>query len=97
MSATMQRWTRYLIRNQTCISPSLLASIGTESKTILSQHAFYHVDCEQNGDSDVLAIIISKTQYAEVSGDNPLRKHNIRAKKEMEFGLFRMKADMTVP
>ena len=27
---------------------TLLVSIGTESKTILSQHAFYHVDCEQN-------------------------------------------------
>ena len=42
ISATMQRWTRYLIRNQTCISPSLLlVSISTESKTILSsQHAF---------------------------------------------------------
>ena len=42
---------------------TLLVSIGTkESKTILSsQHAFYHVDCEQNSDSDVLAIIILKT------------------------------------
>ena len=67
---------------------TLLVSIGTEeSKTILSsQHAFYHVHCEQNSDdSDVLAIIISKTHYAEVSGDNPLRKYNMRAKKEMEF------------
>ena len=65
---------------------TLLASIGTESKTTLSQHAFYHVDCEQNSDSDVLAINFSKTHYTEVSGDNPLRKHKMRAKKEMEFG-----------
>jgi hypothetical protein len=75
---------------------TLLASIGTESKTILSQHAFYHANSEQNSDSDVLAIIISKTHYTVVSGDNPLRKYNMRAKKEMEFGLFRMKADMTL-
>ena len=75
---------------------TLLASIGTESKTMLSQHAFYHVDCEQNSDSNVLAIIISKTHYTEVSGDNPLRKCNMRAKKEMEFGLFKMKADITL-
>ena len=75
---------------------TLLASIGTDSKTIISQHAFYQVDCERNSDSDVLAIIISKTHYTQVSGDNPLRKHNMRAKKEMAFGLFRMKADMTL-
>ena len=75
---------------------TLLASIGTDSKTIISQHAFYQVDCERNSDSDVLAIIISKTHYTQVSGDNPLRKHNMRAKKELKFGSFRMKADMTL-
>lgn len=61
---------------------TLLASIGTDSKTIISQHAFYQVDCEQNSDSDVLAIIITKTHYTEVSGDNPLRKHNRRERKK---------------
>ena len=76
MSATMRRWTRYLPDQKPNMYFTLLASIGTESKkTILSQHAFYHVDCEQNSYSDVLAINISKTHYTytEVSGDNPLK------------------------
>ena len=75
---------------------TLLASLSTESMNIVSQSANYLVDCEQNRDSDELAIIIRKTHYTEVSGDNPLRKHNTRAKMEIKFGVFRMKSDMTL-
>ena len=44
------------------------------------------VDCEQNNDSDELAIIIRKTHYTEVCGDNPLREFNSREKMEIKFG-----------
>ena len=75
---------------------SLLASYSTESMNIVSQSANYLMDCEKNRDSDVLAIIVRKAHYTEVSGDTPLRKHNTRAKMEMKFSLFRMKLDMTL-
>ena len=72
---------------------TFLASLSTESMNIVSN---YLVDCEQNRDSDELAIILKKTHYTEVSGENPLRKHNKRAKMEIKFGLFRIKSDMTL-
>ena len=75
---------------------TLMGSIGTESKNIISQSARYLDHCDKNKDSDELAIIVRKTHYTEVSGDNPLRKYNTRAKAEMRFGLFKMKSDMTL-
>ena len=73
---------------------TLMGSISTESKNIISQSARYLDHCDKNKDSDELAIIVRKTHYTEVSGDNPLRKYNTRAKAEIRFGLFKMKSDM---
>ncbi len=75
---------------------TLMGSISTESKNIVSQSARYFDHCDKNKDSDELAIIVRKTHYTEVSCDNPLRKYNTRAKAEMRFSLFKMKSNMTL-
>ena len=62
---------------------TLMGSISTESKNIISQSARYLDHCDKNKDSDELAILVGKTHYTEVSCDNPLRKYNTNAKVEM--------------
>lgn len=75
---------------------TLLSSFSIESKVIVSQHCLYLKRCVEDKDCDVLANIVSATHYTQTSGDNPLRKHNMRAKREMQFGLFRMTSNMNL-
>ena len=72
----------------------LVATISTVSLILIKQHANYLVGCEQQRNGEILAAIIASTHHNEIGGNNVLRTHFMREKKEIEFGLFKMTSDM---
>ena len=72
----------------------LVATISTVSLILVKQHANYLVGCEQQRDGEILAAIIASTHHNEIGGNNVLRTHFMREKKEIKFGLFKMTSDM---
>ena len=75
----------------------LVATISTVSLILVKQHANYLVGCEQQRDGEILAAIIASTHHNEIGGNNVLRTHFMRKKKEMEFGLFKITVPFNPP
>ena len=72
----------------------LTATFRAESLILVKRHQNYLVECGQNCDPDALIAIVASTHHNEIGGHIILRKHYMREKKEIEFGLFKMTSEM---
>ncbi len=72
----------------------LSANFSTESLILVKRHQNYLVECGQNSDPDALIAIVASTHHNEIGGHIILRKHYMRERKEIEFGLLKVMSEM---
>ena len=74
----------------------LSATFSADSLLLVKRHPNYLVECGQDRDADALVAIVASTHHNEIGGNIILRKHYMRKKKEIEFGLLKMTLEMNL-